>query len=80
MLGSIEKCGHLPIDHTLESEDNEIEIQKAVKLTKQYPDIVKVISVGNEAMVKWATNYYVQPWVILKWVNYLQGLKNDEDF
>lgn len=35
-----------------------------------------MIAVGNEAMVKWATSYYVQPGVILKWVNYLQGLKS----
>jgi hypothetical protein len=26
-------------------------------------------------MVKWATSYYVQPSVILKWVNHLQELK-----
>ncbi len=34
-----------------------------------------MIAVGNEAMVKWATAYYVQPSVILKWVNHLQDLK-----
>ena len=32
---------------------------------------------GNEAMVKWAASYFVQPWVILKWVNHLQGLKKE---
>ena len=26
-------------------------------------------------MVKWASSYYVEAWVILKWVNYLQELK-----
>jgi hypothetical protein len=26
-------------------------------------------------MVKWATAYYVQPSIILKWVNHLQDLK-----
>jgi exo-beta-1,3-glucanase (GH17 family) len=26
-------------------------------------------------MVKWATSYYVEPSIILKWVNYLQDLK-----
>jgi len=31
--------------------------------------------VGNEAMVKWATSYYVQPGIILKWVGHLQDLK-----
>mgnify|MGYP001310950156 CR=1 FL=1 len=46
-----------------------------MELTNQYPDIVKILAVGNEAMVKWATSYYVQPGVILKWVNHLQDLK-----
>ena len=50
-------------------------IEKAVLLANQYPDIVKIIAVGNEAMVRWATSYYVQPSVILKWVNHLQNLK-----
>jgi len=62
-------------DHNLESARNAVEIEKAVQLTNQYPDIVKIIAVGNEAMVRWATSYYVQPSVILKWVNHLQNLK-----
>ncbi len=62
-------------DHTLESEQNEGEVARAVGLANQYPDIVKVLAVGNEAMVRWAESYYVQPAVILKWVNHLQDLK-----
>lgn len=62
-------------DHDVESEQNEGEINRAVALVNQYPDIIKVLAVGNEAMVKWATSYFVQPSVILKWVNYLQDLK-----
>ncbi len=62
-------------DHNIESERNAKEIETAIKLANQYPEIVKIIAVGNEAMVKWATNYYVQPSVILKWVNHLQELK-----
>ena len=62
-------------NHNEESERNAIEIKTAVDLAKTYPEIVKIIAVGNEAMVKWATNYYVQPEVILKWVNHLQALK-----
>lgn len=62
-------------DHNIESEQNEGEINRAVALANQYPDIVKVLAVGNEAMVKWAASYYVQPSVILKWVNHLQSLK-----
>jgi exo-beta-1,3-glucanase (GH17 family) len=64
-----------PVDHNVESPDNKDEIARAVAIANQYPDIVKVLAVGNEAMVKWATNYYVQPGVILKWVIYLQDLK-----
>jgi len=62
-------------EHNAESEENAVEIKKAIELANQYPDIVKIIAVGNEAMVKWATSYYVQPAIILKWVNYLQDLK-----
>ncbi len=65
-------------DHNVESSKNAIEIDEAVKLTNQYPDIIKIIAVGNEAMVKWATSYYVEPSVILKWVNYLQNLKKEQ--
>jgi exo-beta-1,3-glucanase (GH17 family) len=62
--------------HDKENEKaNAAEIKKAVELVNQYPEIIKMIAVGNEAMVKWATNYYVQPNVIYKWVNYLQLLK-----
>ena len=62
-------------DHFNESEQNAAEIDRAVALANQYPDIVKILAVGNEAMVKWATSYYVEPNIILKWVNYLQNLK-----
>ena len=79
MLGAWMDCKNawteLEPDHDLESERNAQEINEAVRLANVYPDIVKVIAVGNEAMVKWATGYYVQPWVILKWVNHLQELK-----
>lgn len=79
MLGAWIDCKHawtdIPVDHTKESERNEIEIAEAIRLTNLYPDIIKVIAVGNEAMVKWATSYYVQPEVILKWVKHLQAFK-----
>ncbi len=66
-------------NHEKENEvANAEEIQRAIVLANKYPEIVKIISVGNEAMVKWATSYYVQPKVILKWVNYLQNLKNED--
>ncbi len=54
---------------------NTTEIAATVELAKQYPDIIKIIAVGNEAMVHWAWEYYVEPSIILKWVTYLQDLK-----
>ena len=60
-----------------ESDRNISEIDTAVLLTQKYPDIVKIIAVGNEAMVHWATSYFVSPIIILKWVNFLQELKTE---
>lgn len=54
---------------------NQVEIARAVDLAQQYPDIVLIIAVGNEAMVHWAEEYYVEPSIILNWVNHLQELK-----
>ena len=66
-------------NHEVESEHNAGEIDRAVALAKAYPDIVKIIAVGNEAMVHWATSYFVRPNVILKWVNHLQALKKNDE-
>jgi len=81
MLGAWIDCQNawtgLEPNHDIESEANAAEIQRAVDLAIKYPDIVKVIAVGNEAMVKWAASYFVQPSVILKWVNHLQDLKKE---
>ena len=81
MLGAWIDCQNawtnLEPNHDMESERNAVEIDEAVRLANKYPDVVKIISVGNEAMVKWATSYYVQPNVILKWVNHLQDLKKN---
>lgn len=81
MLGAWIDCHnawteHEP-NHEVESEQNAGEIERAVALAKAYPDIVKIIAVGNEAMVHWATSYFVRPNVILKWVNHLQDLKKN---
>ncbi len=54
---------------------NAEEIARAVELAQEYPDIIKIIAVGNEAMVHWATEYYVEPSIILYWVNHLQDMK-----
>jgi exo-beta-1,3-glucanase (GH17 family) len=61
----------------VESEENAREVARAVALAQQYPEIVKILAVGNEAMVHWAWQYYVEPQIILKWVNHLQQLKKD---
>ena len=82
MLGAWIDCKNAwtdqPPNHELESDQNKGEIERAVALANEYPEIVKIIAVGNEAMVKWAASYYVQPRIILKWVNYLQNLKKEE--
>lgn len=79
MLGAWIDCKNAwtgqPVDHNQESEKNAAEIQRAAELANAYPEIVKIIAVGNEAMVKWAEAYYVQANVILKWVEHLQKLK-----
>lgn len=81
MLGAWIDCENawtnLAPNHNVESKRNAVEIEEAVRLANQYPEIIKIIAVGNEAMVKWATNYYVHPDVILKWVNHLQQLKKN---
>jgi len=81
MLGGWIDCKNAwtnqPLNHQLESDQNEGEIARAVSLANKYPSIVKIIAVGNEAMVKWATSYFVQPSVILKWVSHLQDLKKE---
>ncbi len=81
MLGAWIDCKNAwtdqPVNHYEESDRNAIEIDIAVALANQYPGIVKIIAVGNESMVKWATSYYVQPNIILKWVNHLQQLKQE---
>ena len=80
MLGAWIDCANawtdLPPNHDIEDEKNNAsEIAKAIELANKYPEILKIIAVGNEAMVHWATPYFVKPKVVLKWVNYLQEKK-----
>ncbi len=58
-----------------DSERNASEIARAVELVQQYPELVLVLAVGNEAMVHWAWEYHVEPQIILNWVRHLQDLK-----
>jgi exo-beta-1,3-glucanase (GH17 family) len=62
--------------HDQENETNALEMATGIRLAQEYPSIVKVIAVGNEAMVHWAP-YHVTPAIILKHVNTLQALKAD---
>lgn len=64
-----------PIHDAENVENNTAEINAAAELAMKHPETVKIIAVGNEAMVHWATSYLVRSKVILKWVNHLQGLK-----
>jgi exo-beta-1,3-glucanase (GH17 family) len=79
MLGAWIQCKDaftdLPIHNEEDLEGNKVEIAEAVRLAQDYQDIVKVIAVGNEAMVHWATSYHLEPKYVLKWVKYLQDLK-----
>ncbi|WP_372767371.1 glycosyl hydrolase family 17 [Lutibacter sp.] len=82
MLGAWIDCENAWTDNpNHDAEDvqaNTGEIERAVVMANKYPDIVKIIAVGNEAMVHWAASYFVYPKVILKWVNHLQELKKTE--
>ena len=69
----------VPTDHTREHyEWNKGEIDAAIAQAKAYPDIVKIIAVGNEAMVTWQA-HFVSPSIILKWVNYLKKARANGD-
>jgi exo-beta-1,3-glucanase (GH17 family) len=75
MLGTWIRCkgayGPTP-DHTQgDAEWNKLEIDGAIELASQYPDVVKIVAVGNEAMVTWQA-HFVPPSVILSWVSYLK--------
>ena len=63
--------------HDEESPRNAVEMAEAMRIANTYPDIVKVLAVGNESMIRWAAAYYVTPDVILRWVNYAQQAKKD---
>ena len=79
MLGAWITAANPNTDNVIHNQEdydfNKYEIDETIRLANLYPDIVKVIAVGNEAMVHWATSYFVTPDIILKWVNYLQELK-----
>lgn len=79
MLGAWIQCqGAWTETPNREEEDftnNRAEIDKAIEFAQQYPEIIRIIAVGNEAMVHWAWGYYVNPNIILQYVEELQELK-----
>lgn len=78
MLGAWIQCAGAytdNVDHSLEDEKtNKAEMDKAIELAANYPNIVKIIAVGNEAMVKWQA-HWVNSDVVLKWVRYARNAK-----
>lgn len=80
MLGAWIQCKGAytdQVDHSQEDfATNEAEMDKAIELAAKYPDIVKIIAVGNEAMVHWQA-HFVPSEVILKWVRYAKDAKNN---
>lgn len=80
MLGVWIECENArlnPNHNAQDVEKNNAEIQRAINYANRYADIVKIIAVGNEAMVHWQTDYFVLPSVILHWVKVLQDLKKN---
>jgi len=83
MLGAWIDCENAwtdkkPNHESEDAEANAAEVERAVAMANAHPDIVKVIAVGNEAMVHWAETYFVRPNVILKYVDQLQELKKTD--
>jgi len=64
-------------DNTVEDEaQNRREIERAIELAGTFPEVVKIIAVGNEAMVTWQP-HHVAPAVIHKWVKVLQEAREE---
>ena len=80
MLGAWIQCKNAykeGTDHNTEDAAwNEKEIETAMQLASEYPDIVKVIAVGNEAMVTWQV-HFVPAHTILKYVKVLKEARVD---
>jgi len=79
MLGAWIQCKNAFTDHPDHSQEdaafNQREIDAAIRLASEYPEIVKIIAVGNEAMVDWQA-HFVPASVILKWVNVLNEARS----
>jgi len=80
MLGAWIQCRNAlqedPDHSSQDTEGNRREIETAIRMAHEYPDIVKIIAVGNEAMVHWQV-HFVSAQVILEWVKVLQEARCD---
>jgi exo-beta-1,3-glucanase (GH17 family) len=80
MLGAwiaVANQGSPEVDHSIGDEvNNRAEIERAIEMAIEYADIVKIIAVGNEAMVTWQP-HHVAPSIIHKWVDVLQEARAD---
>jgi exo-beta-1,3-glucanase (GH17 family) len=64
--------GEYPASELRENKrKNQLEIERAIALANQYPEIVDVVSAGNEATVDW-TDHLVSPEAVTEYVAYLQ--------
>ena len=64
--------GEYPASELRENKrENQLEIERAIVLANQYPEIVDVVSAGNEATVDW-TDHLVSPESVTEYVSYLQ--------
>lgn len=74
MLGAWIQCEGAYTDRAVHDredlEQNKREIERAIALAAAYPEEIKIIAVGNEAMVHWQPHHVV-PGIIHKWVKVL---------
>ena len=80
MLGAWIQCEGAytdKVDHAKEDEKTNIaEMNAAIELAAKYTDIVKIIAVGNEAMVTWQA-HWVSSEIILKYVQYAKDARTN---
>jgi exo-beta-1,3-glucanase (GH17 family) len=63
-------------DHSVEDAAfNQREIETAIRLAAEYSGIVRILAVGNEAMVTWQ-GHFVPSATILRWVTHLQEARD----
>lgn len=80
MLGAWIQCKNAyreGTDHSVEdAESNKREMERALELAAMHPDVVRIIAVGNEAMVTWQA-HFVPAGIILKYVKVVEEARRD---